>query len=549
VKALEQKIGVRPEQRLDGCVSCGSATDETHRCPHCGVAGIAGAYRILRVIAEGGHGRMYLAEDASGKQVALKELVFAKVPDLHTLEAFRREAEILRQLDHPQIPKFVASFESGSGVGTRLYIAQEFVEGESLEKGIANHRFDETEIRGLACQILEVLVYLQRLTPKVIHRDVKPANVIVRPDGSISLVDFGAARGAAGTLGATVDVGTYGYMPPEQLGGEVDDTSDVYALGATLLHLLTHRSPREFLGGNRAASVCQGLTVSSGLRHWLERAVSLRPDERFANARLALEALQPVLPVAPTKTNAKAKPGVFGDAALAELFRSSPVATTRSRRAARFSVFATLALGVAMVMSAGAIKLLDASHDGAVAPAVVREATMGKHAEAIDLEGVVIDGRESPATSDLGISGLKELPNWKALSARMSPSELRQAEEIDKHSATAYHNMKALLVAEERFHARTGRYLFFKHGDESTWKSLDLKLPAAMEHVYSARKGPQGNLILLAEANLDGDPFLDRWHLDTADEGDSPRQDSSDAIDQNLDDGPQPYWATSPTGK
>ncbi len=101
----------------------------------------------------------------------------------------------------------------------------------------------------MAAQLLEVLAFLQRRSPPVLHRDLKPANVLLRPDGSVALVDFGSVRtlSADRTHGSTL-VGTFGYMPPEQLGGTVDRTSDLYALGATLLHALTGKPPVEWLG-------------------------------------------------------------------------------------------------------------------------------------------------------------------------------------------------------------------------------------------------------------------------------------------------------------
>ncbi|CAN5864567.1 hypothetical protein BH11MYX3_BH11MYX3_02340 [soil metagenome] len=163
-------------------------------------------------------------------------------PGPDAIAAFEREAKFLRALEHPAIPRFLAAFEEGHGVHTRYYLAQELVTGEALDARLDNHFYAESEIVDLAKQVLEVLVYLQGLSPMVIHRDIKPANILRRADGSSALVDFGAAH-VQGTTAGSTSIGTFGYMPIEQLAGEVDATTDPYALGASLIHLLTRQDP------------------------------------------------------------------------------------------------------------------------------------------------------------------------------------------------------------------------------------------------------------------------------------------------------------------
>jgi serine/threonine-protein kinase len=222
------------------------------RCGRCGAARHVSGYEVESVLVENAHGRVYVARSPSGDRVALKELVFVQVPDAEKVEAFHREAAILRRLDHPGIPRFIAAFTEGEGIGTRFYLAQEFIAGESLLARLATHQFSGDEVMDIARQVLEVLCYLQSLSPMVFHRDLKPANLIRRPDGSIAVVDFGAARALGSTASATL-VGTFGYMPVEQLAGIVDATSDLYALGATLWHLLTRREPWRLLEETEAA--------------------------------------------------------------------------------------------------------------------------------------------------------------------------------------------------------------------------------------------------------------------------------------------------------
>lgn len=270
------------------CAGCGATLDLV-RCEACGAAKEAGGYRVLKMLHESDHARVYLAEDASGARVALKELIYARAPDAQTIEAFEREAALLRQVSHPAIPRFVASFREGQGTATRLYLAQEFVEGQSLAQKLETHRFDEAEARRFADAVLRILAYLHGLSPPLVHRDVKPANLIVRPDGTIALVDFGCAREVAprGTHRATV-TGTFGYMPPEALGGTLDRSADLYGLGATLVHLLSRKAPEELLWEKPASALRDELNVSPPLLAFIQRLTARDRASRFPSAAEAL---------------------------------------------------------------------------------------------------------------------------------------------------------------------------------------------------------------------------------------------------------------------
>jgi serine/threonine protein kinase len=298
VERIQPVMGHR-EDGGAACVVC-EATLDASRCGHCGAAVAPGGYRVQRVISQSVHGRVYFAVGPDGRGVALKELLFALVPGTEQLDAFEREAAVLRSLSHPDIPRFVASFKEGSGVGTRLYLAQEFLEGESLLQRIERKRLDEDEAWTLAAQVLETLQALHQRTPALIHRDVKPANLILRPDGRAALVDFGAARHLARdvTHGATL-VGTFGYMPPEQLGGTVEPSSDLYALGATLVHALSGRMPADLLDDGLALSFEQHVQGSAPLRTFLQRLLARKRSERFGSAADALTALRAARPRPP----------------------------------------------------------------------------------------------------------------------------------------------------------------------------------------------------------------------------------------------------------
>ncbi|HEY5925742.1 MAG TPA: protein kinase [Kofleriaceae bacterium] len=264
------------------CPAC-DALVRSERCDACGASARPGGYTVERVLVSNAHGRMYVARDADGKRVALKELAFVHAPSPAAHAAFEREAKFLRALDHPAIPRFCASFEEGKGVHARYYLAQELVEGTPLDR-LDDHWYSEAEIVDIAKQVLAILVYLQSLSPMVIHRDIKPANLVKRSDGSIALVDFGAAHVHGTTAGSTT-IGTFGYMPVEQLAGIVDATTDCYALGATLLYLLTRQEPW------RLAQTKTTANVSAPLRAFLDKLIATNPRDRFASAKDALVAL------------------------------------------------------------------------------------------------------------------------------------------------------------------------------------------------------------------------------------------------------------------
>jgi hypothetical protein len=272
---------------------CPACDDLVHgaRCEACGAALRPGGYVVERVLVSNAHGRMYVARDADGTRVALKERAFVQSPGPEVVAAFEREARFLRALEHPAIPKFRASFQEGTGVATRYYLAQDLVDGESLAARLEQHFFTEAEIVAIARQVLDVLVYLQGLAPMVIHRDIKPANLVVRADGSLAVVDFGAAYVQGSTIGSTT-IGTFGYMPVEQLAGLVDATTDGYALGASLVHLLTRQEPWRLIQG----SVLAGLNVGRPVRAFLAKLIALDPRARYrsaAEARAAVGRLEP----------------------------------------------------------------------------------------------------------------------------------------------------------------------------------------------------------------------------------------------------------------
>ncbi|HMY18070.1 MAG TPA: serine/threonine-protein kinase, partial [Polyangium sp.] len=203
-------------------------------------------YRIVRTLGRGGAATTYEAQEIdTGKAVALKVLELRGLDDWKKLELFEREATTLKALNHPSIPRYVDSFQVEED-GPKFYLIQELAPGRSLAEIIAGgFHPDEAEVRRIAEQLLRILRYLESRVPPVVHRDIKPHNVIRSDTGEIYLVDFGAVNDVRRQGEGSTVVGTYGYMAPEQLRGQATTAGDLYGLGATLVYLLTRRSPAE----------------------------------------------------------------------------------------------------------------------------------------------------------------------------------------------------------------------------------------------------------------------------------------------------------------
>ncbi|MBW4492575.1 MAG: serine/threonine protein kinase [Oscillatoria princeps RMCB-10] len=257
---------------------------------------IAERYRILDTLGQGGVGITYRAEDLkTGQQVALKALSLRRIADWKTLELFEREAQILSQLHHPAIPRYLDYFQTDTSRERGFYIAQQLEEGKSLAALVENGwRPDEREVRHIATQILDILIYLHSLTPPVIHRDIKPQNLIRSSDGRVFLVDFGSVTGTYHntlTGGSTV-VGTYGYMAPEQFRGQAVLSTDLYGLGATLLFLLTGKSPADLPQRSLKINFRPHVRISKEFASWLEKTLEPVIEDRFPSAEEALAVLR-----------------------------------------------------------------------------------------------------------------------------------------------------------------------------------------------------------------------------------------------------------------
>ncbi len=260
-------------------------------------------YQVDRVLGQNVHGGRvtYLAQDLNAKiPVVVKQFQFAG-NTWGNYDAYQREVDILQQLDHPRIPKYLTSWETPSG----FCLVQEYKTGATLAN--AGRKFTLDEVKQMAIDILEVLIYLQEQQPPVVHRDLKPENILINPQNQVYVIDFGFARSNDQEVAASSTVkGTLGFMPPEQLFNRpLTKAADLYSLGVTLVCLLTGHKSTEI---DRLIDHNYRLDLQLHLSHlpanfltWLIKITEPNPDQRYPNAQDALNALQSIDQVLPNK--------------------------------------------------------------------------------------------------------------------------------------------------------------------------------------------------------------------------------------------------------
>jgi serine/threonine protein kinase len=252
-------------------------------------------YRIVTPLGQGSMGTTYEAEDLTNYQrVAIKAVSLRQATDWKILELFEREARVLANLNHAKIPNYFDYFQIETPEEIRFYLVRELIEGESLATLIEqNWQPTETQVKDIGIQVLKILEYPHSFTPPVIHRDIKPQNIIRRPDGQVYLVDFGAVQDVYRntlTRGGTF-VGTLGYMPLEQFRGQVKPASDLYSFGASLLFLLTGKSPADLPQVRMRIDWRSQVNISADFGNWLEKMLEPTLEDRFQSAKEALNAL------------------------------------------------------------------------------------------------------------------------------------------------------------------------------------------------------------------------------------------------------------------
>lgn len=260
-------------------------------------------YYITRVIKEGGQGAVYEAIDDNLHIYAVKEMLDRfddpKERD-EAIERFEAEAKMLQRIRHPRVPRVYADFKDEG----KLYLVMEFVRGEDLEDILKREgKVSEAQALTWMDQICDVIELLHGLNPPIIFRDMKPSNVMIeRSTGGVKLIDFGIARVFQPTQRGT-QIGTPGYAPPEQYQGIASFESDVYALGATLHHLLTGRDPREHMPFSFPAVRDLNPAISEQTSAAITKALQKIAADRFPSVAAFRAALRPQ-PVAQPRPNA-----------------------------------------------------------------------------------------------------------------------------------------------------------------------------------------------------------------------------------------------------
>ncbi|HZY44382.1 MAG TPA: serine/threonine-protein kinase, partial [Anaerolineae bacterium] len=269
-------------------------------------------YEVLGILGLGGMSAVYQGRDKRFPNVvklcAIKEMKSHSLdPQMRAvaIQNFEREANILATLSHSAIPKVYDYFSEEA----RSYLVMEFIEGRDLEAIINNTPgfLPQEQVLDWAIQLCDVLTFLHKHTPPVIFRDMKPSNVMLDDHGQLRLIDFGIAKnfqpGQKGTM-----IGTEGYSPPEQYRGVADQRTDIYALGATLHHLLTKQDPRvepPFSFHERPINAANS-GISPEFAQMIMRMLEYEPDRRFNSAEEMKRSLAALRPATSTQFGAAA---------------------------------------------------------------------------------------------------------------------------------------------------------------------------------------------------------------------------------------------------
>lgn len=254
---------------------------------------IEGKYEVLKLIGKGGMSKVYLAMDKNlNKQWAIKEIerkAYDKNNEVVVASAMA-EANMMKKLDYPSLPRIVDIIEKENVI----YVVMDYIEGETLSSVLSKEGAQPQEVViEWAKELCRVLDYLHTQNPPIIYRDMKPANIMLQPNGNIKLIDFGIAREyKEQNLADTVSLGTKGYAAPEQFGGkgQTDARTDVYCLGVTLYHLLTGQNPCEPPYEIYPIRYWNP-QLSSGLEAIIQKCTQLNPEDRYQSCAEMLYAL------------------------------------------------------------------------------------------------------------------------------------------------------------------------------------------------------------------------------------------------------------------
>ncbi|MEO1353081.1 MAG: serine/threonine-protein kinase [Cyanobacteria bacterium J06635_15] len=240
-----------------------------------------------------------LARDLTDDVLVVVKLLFID-DDLQAtdLKLFKREVDALKLLNHPTTSRYLDYFEIDMPRdGKALALVESYIEGTSLAAYVARQRlFNEVEANYIVRKALEILSHLHQNAPPIVHRDIRPSNLLLEPvEGSnqpkVHLVDFGSVRSLGTTSTALTMIGVNGYMPPEQASGRALAVSDLYSLGATLVHAMTGKSPAELQTDSFRINFESAIVLSPEFANWLKQMLSPSLEYRWSSAQAALEAL------------------------------------------------------------------------------------------------------------------------------------------------------------------------------------------------------------------------------------------------------------------
>jgi len=279
------------------CPTC-HASNPRHaqHCQQCGHEVILKSatryYHITHVLKQGGQGAVFRALGNDTYTCAIKQML-DRFTDPHertqAVKRFKAEADILQRLRHPCIPNIYDLFEHQG----YHYLVMEFVSGSDLEDLIRREGYiPEARALQWANQICDVLEYLHRQQPPIIFRDLKPSNIMIEPDGNVKLIDFGIAKVFQPVQAGTI-IGTPGYAPPEQYQGRATPQSDIFALGATLHHMLTGRDPRYEPPFSFPPVYALRPDISRRTSDAIQKALQMKVEDRYTSVTAFRQALLP----------------------------------------------------------------------------------------------------------------------------------------------------------------------------------------------------------------------------------------------------------------
>jgi len=249
-------------------------------------------YQVLEVLGYGGMSTVYLTMDLKlQKKWAVKEIAMNQNRDMQKVltQSARIEVNMMKKLDHPMLPRVVDLIETGG----YCYLVMDYVQGVTLSRYLRREGvISQEQVIEWAKELCGVLIYLHEQQPPIIYRDMKPANIMLQPNGSLKLIDLGIAKEyGVEEETETVPLGTKGYAAPEQHKGKVDIRTDIYGLGMTVFELLTGA---EIKGGEEELPSIRQVRpeLSLGLEYIVKKCTKKNPKERYQNCRELLYDLE-----------------------------------------------------------------------------------------------------------------------------------------------------------------------------------------------------------------------------------------------------------------